>query len=178
MFASRSIDKLSVFNRIFACFTFIALVAFAALAGPPVVGYAAPPSPSPSPTQEPTPYMALDQVPNGTWDIVMQGRDITYSTMKLTDVGTSINGVWLFDKKTKYGVSGTREGSRLKLDIKATVKPDAALIGKIDATIDGIADMFGTITLKTVETPFQGAQHSRVPQPVESSGPEATPTPS
>ncbi len=47
-----------------------------------------------------------------------------------------------------------------------------------DATIDGIADMVGTVTIGKVETPFQGAQHSRVPPPVEpSTPPNATPTP-
>ncbi|MBC5823370.1 MAG: hypothetical protein GIW99_06255 [Candidatus Eremiobacteraeota bacterium] len=160
-----------------AGFTFIAIAACVALAGRPGPGAAAPPSPSPSPTQVPTPYMALEQVPNGTWDVIMQGRDISYSTMKLSDVGTTISGSWSFDKKTKYVISGTREGSHLKLDIKVGDRLEGASVGRIDATIDGIADMFGTITLHAIDTPFQAAQHSRVPQPIDTNGPTGTPTP-
>lgn len=97
--------------------------------------------------------------------------------MKLKDVGNAVTGVWIADRKTVYQLSGTRDGSHLKLDIKRSDKPDL-VIGSIDAVIDGIADMTGTITLGTIETPFQGAQHTRVPPPVEASpGPNATPTP-
>jgi hypothetical protein len=129
------------------------------------------PAPSASPTNPPTPYMPVDQVTNGTWDVIMQSKDISYSTIKLKNAGTTVTGVWIADKKTVYQLSGTRDGSHLLLDIKSSDKPDVVL-GKIDATIDGIADMVGTITLGTVETPFQGAQHTRVPPPVE-----ASPTP-
>ena len=129
------------------------------------------PSPSPSPTNPPTPYMPVDQVTNGTWDVIMQSKDITYSTIKLKNNGNTVTGVWIADKKTVYNLSGTRDGGHLLLDIKSADKPDVVL-GKIDATIDGIADMVGTITIGTVETPFQGAQHTRVPPPVE---PSATP---
>ncbi len=166
-------------SRIWFIRAFLGLIIaaiFAASVRPATVA-AAPPSPSPSPTAVPTPYMALDQIPNGTWDIIMQGRNITYSTMKLTGVGTSITGLWLFDKKKTYTIHGTRDGSHLRLDVKTSDKSDAPSIGKIDATIDGIADMFGTITIGDMDTPFQGAQHSRVPQPIETSGPEPTSTP-
>jgi hypothetical protein len=137
------------------------------------------PSPSPSPTNPPTPYMAPEAVTNGWWDIIMQalGQDPSYSTMKLTDVGDTVTGVWIADKRTKYNLNGKRDGKHLLLDISSPSKPDAA-IGKIDAEIDGIADIVGTITLGKVETPFQGAQHSRVPPPLEvSPAPNATRTP-
>ncbi|HLW37614.1 MAG TPA: hypothetical protein VKR99_04240 [Candidatus Eremiobacteraceae bacterium] len=137
------------------------------------------PSPSPSPTNPPTPYMPVEQVTNGTWQVIMQPRDDlpSYSTMKLTDLIGKVSGVWQYDKKTTYVVSGTRDGSHLKLDLKRADKPDV-VVGSIDAVIDGIADMFGTITLNGKDTPFQGAQHSRVPPPVEATpGPNATPTP-
>ncbi|MDQ6780314.1 MAG: hypothetical protein M3Z37_04060, partial [Candidatus Eremiobacteraeota bacterium] len=44
------------------------------------------PSPSPSPTNPPTPYMPVEQVTNGTWEIIMQPRfeNPFYSTMKLS----------------------------------------------------------------------------------------------
>jgi len=134
-------------------------------------------SPSPSPTAIPTPFMALDLIPNGTWMVIMQARDISYSTMKLKATGTSISGKWDLDKKSSYFVTGTRDGSHLKLDLRAGDKPDSSVVGKIDATLDGIADMFGIITLNGVDTPFQGAQHSRVPAPVDTGGPAAGPTP-
>lgn len=137
------------------------------------------PSPSPSPTNPPTPYMPVEQVTNGTWEIIMQPRfdNPFYSTMKLSDVANKVSGTWQFDKKTNYLISGVREGSHLKLDIKRADKPDVA-VGAIDAMIDGIADMYGTITLNKQDTPFQGAQHSRVPPPVEATpGPNATVTP-
>lgn len=115
--------------------------------------------------------------------MILQGTDkngysdISYSVMKLKDDGTNVTGVWLADKKTVYVITGTRDGTHLTLTLKRQDKPDAAA-GSIDATIDGIADMVGTITLGTVETPFQGAQHSRVPPPVESTpGPQESPTP-
>lgn len=137
------------------------------------------PSPSPSPTNPPTPYMPVEQVTNGTWQIIMQPRYElpSYSTMKLLDIAGKVSGTWLYDKKTNYTISGTRDGSHLKLDIKRADKPDVA-VGSIDAMIDGIADMYGTITLNSKDTPFQGAQHSRVPPPVEATpGPNATVTP-
>lgn len=137
------------------------------------------PSPSPSPTNPPTPYMPPEQVTNGVWDVIMQGNDISYSTIKLKDVGNTVTGSWIADKKTVYSLTGTRDGQHLVLNITKADKPDV-VIGKIDATIDGIADMVGTITMGTVETPFQGAQHGRVPPPVIPSsapGPQATDTP-
>jgi hypothetical protein len=137
------------------------------------------PSPSPSPTNPPTPYMAPEQVTNGVWDVIMQmtGQDPTYSTMKLKDVGDAVTGVWIADKKTTYNLSGKRDGKHLVLDIRNASKPDT-VVGKLDAEIDGIADIVGLITIGTVETPFQAAQHSRVPPPIEvSPAPNATRTP-
>jgi len=133
----------------------------------PRVAIAAQPKESPTPTPVPTPYLALELIPNGTWQIIVQGRDIQYSSMKLKAAGTAITGMWTIDKKTSYVVNGVRDGTHLKLDLKATDAPDAAVVGKVDATLDGIADMFGIITLNGLDMPFQGAQHSRVPPPVD-----------
>jgi hypothetical protein len=135
------------------------------------------PSPSASPTNPPTPYMAPEQATNGTWDVILQaqGHDPSYSTMKLKDVGNTVSGVWIADKKTTYNLTGKRDGTHLTMDISLPSKPDA-VIGKIDADIDGIADIVGLITINNVDTPFQAAQHSRVPPPVEAS-PGANPTP-
>lgn len=151
-----------------------AALAFAALLAalsvkPSYVAVAAPPSPTPTPTPVPTPFMALEVIPNGTWEMVIQGRgDPSYSKMHLKAAGTTITGVWNFDKKTAYVISGLRDGAHLKLDIK-TSDAQAQVVGKIDATLDGIADMYGIITLNGKDMPFQGAQHSRVPGPVENS---------
>jgi hypothetical protein len=115
----------------------------------------------------PTPYLELELIPNGTWQIIIQGRDIQYSSMRLKAAGTAITGTWTIDKKTSYVVNGVRDGTHLKLDLKTSDAQDAAVIGKVDATLDGIADMFGIITLNGLDMPFQGAQHSRVPPPVD-----------
>jgi hypothetical protein len=131
------------------------------------VAFAAQPKESPTPTPVPTPYLALELIPNGTWEIIVQGRDIQYSSMKLKAAGTAITGLWTIDKKTSYVVNGVRDGTHLKLDLKASDAQDAAVVGKVDATLDGIADMFGIITLNGLDMPFQGAQHSRVPPPVD-----------
>lgn len=136
-----------------------------------VVAVAAQPKESPTPTPVPTPYLALELIPNGTWQIIIQGRDIQYSTMKLKAAGTAITGMWTIDKKTSYVVNGVRDGTHLKLDLKASDAQDAAVVGKVDATLDGIADMFGIITLNGLDMPFQGAQHSRVPPPVDAASP-------
>jgi len=146
--------------------------------GRPAVARPAP-SPSPSPTNPPTPYMAPEQATNGTWDIILQtqGHDPSYSTMKLKDVGNTVSGVWIADKKTVYNLSGKRDGTHITLDISSPSKPDT-VIGKLDADIDGIADIVGIITINSVDMPFQAAQHSRVPPPPEASpGPNPTPTP-
>jgi hypothetical protein len=115
--------------------------------------------------------MELALIPNGTWDVIIQGREIQYSKMKLKADGTAITGVWSVDRKTTYIVSGIRDGAHLKLDLKASTAPDAPLVGKIDATLDGIADMYGLITVNGVDMPFQGAQHTRVPPPVDNGSP-------
>jgi hypothetical protein len=143
-----------------------ALIAAAGTASSRVAS-AAQPKESPTPTPVPTPYLALELIPNGTWQIIVQGRDIQYSTMKLKAAGTAITGLWTIDKKTSYVVNGVRDGTHLKLDLKASDAQDAAVVGKVDATLDGIADMFGIITLNGLDMPFQGAQHSRVPPPVD-----------
>ncbi len=121
--------------------------------------------------------MPPDQVTNGVWEVIMQGDEYTYSTMKLKDEGDKVSGVWLYDNRTVYQLSGTRKDTHLDLQI---TRPGATptVIGSIDATLDGIADMVGTITLGGKAVPFQGAQHSRVPPPVEpSTAPVESPTP-
>jgi len=129
---------------------------------------AGPPPSTPTPTPVPTPYMALEVIPNGTWEVIIEGHgDPMYSKMRLQAAGTAITGVWNFDKKTAYVISGLRDGAHLKLDIKLSDAQDSQVVGKIDATLDGIADMFGIITLNGKDMPFQGAQHTRVPAPVE-----------
>jgi len=163
-----------MFKRLRAT-VFFALIAAAVIAGwvsgSVTTAVAAPPSPSPTPTPVPTPFMELALIPNGTWQIIIQERDIQYSKMTLKAVGTGITGTWSPNKKTNYFVSGTRDGARLRLDLKMSDAADAPVVGKIDATLDGIADMFGTITINGVDKPFQGAQHSRVPPPVDSASP-------
>lgn len=155
--------------------TFFALIAAAVVAGwassSVTVAVAASSSPSPTPTPVPTPFMELAKIPDGTWQVIIQERDISYSKMTLKAAGTTITGTWSPDKKTTYFVTGIRDGARLKLDLKTSNADDATVVGKIDATLDGIADMFGTITINGVEKPFQGAQHSRVPPPVDTASP-------
>jgi hypothetical protein len=153
----------------------LALIAATLIAGAgtasTLVAVAAQPKESPTPTPVPTPYLALELIPNGTWQIIIQGRDIQYSSMKLKAAGTAITGLWTIDKKTAYVVNGVRDGTHLKLDLKTSDAQDAAVVGKVDATLDGIADMFGIITLNGLDMPFQGAQHSRVPAPVDAGSP-------
>lgn len=131
-------------------------------------------TPTPSPTAQPTPYMPLEQIPNGSWDVIEQGfAGIVYSHMTLKEVGESVTGVWYYDKNTTYNLEGQRQGAHLTLQIKSIAKPDAPVLGKMEADIDGIADMIGLITLGPIEVAFQGAQHGRVPPPV----PKDTPAP-
>ncbi len=149
-----------------------ALALAAPLAVKPVATTARPaPTPTPSPTTAPTPYMPLEEVPNGNWDVIEQGYATQYSRMVLKEVGDSVTGTWFVDNKTTYALDGSRQGAHLTLQIKATAKPDAAIVGKIEADIDGIADMVGLITMGELEVAFQGAQHGRVPPPVEASTP-------
>jgi hypothetical protein len=116
--------------------------------------------------------MPLAEIPNGSWEIIEQTYSaIMYSRMTLKEVGDTVTGTWFFDKKTTYQLDGSRQGAHLALQIKSPGKPDPTVVGKIEADIDGIADMVGTITLANIEVPFQGAQHTRVPAPVEASTP-------
>jgi hypothetical protein len=161
---------------LFACAAFAA----AGLVGRPsgTVAEAAAPSPKPSPTNAPTPYMPLEQIPNGSWEVIEQGYSgIQYSRMTLKEVGDSVSGTWYVDKNTTYVLDGQRQGAHLTLQIKATAKPDASVVGKMEADIDGIADMVGLITLGSIEVAFQGAQHGRVPPPVELSTPAPNASP-
>jgi hypothetical protein len=123
--------------------------------------------------------MPPDQATNGIWDVILQPvvGVPSYSVMKLKDDGNNVSGVWQFDKKTAYVVSGTRDGTHLTLTLKNQGQPNIT-VGAIDADIDGIADMVGVITLNGKDTPFQGAQHGRVPPPpVETPGPQPSETP-
>ena len=126
------------------------------------------PVPSPSPTVEPTPSMTFDEIPNGTWLMILQPAGLPiYSDMTLKDDGTTVTGSWKYDAKTTYALSGTREGSHIKLALKPAAKPDAAAVGNMDITIDTYADMFGSVTVGTLaDMPFTAAQHSRIPPPV------------
>jgi hypothetical protein len=135
------------------------------------------PSPSESPTAQPTPYMPLEEIPNGSWDVIEQSvSQITYSRMTLKEDGDNVSGTWYADNKKVYALDGTREGAHLSLEIKASSAPDAAVIGKMEADIDGIADMIGSITIGSTEVAFQGAQHGRVPAPVDNND-DTTPAP-
>ena len=162
-----------------AAIMFVAAAALAAtLTVRPATSAAKPaPTPTPSPTTAPTPYMPLEEVPNGNWDVIEQGyASVQYSRMTLKEVGDAVTGTWYVDSKTAYALDGSRDGAHLTLQIKNSAKPDAAVVGKMEADIDGIADMVGSITLGPLEIAFQGAQHGRVPPPVEAStpAPEAT----
>jgi hypothetical protein len=153
-------------------FVVAAVAAIAVAIRPTGSAAASAPTPTPSPTEVPTPFMALDQVPNGSWDVIEQSYvAITYSRMTLKEAGDTITGTWYIDKNTTYALDGTRQGAHLTLQIKAKETPDAAVLGKIEADIDGIADMVGIITLGPNEIPFQGAQHGRVPPPVDAGTP-------
>ena len=138
------------------------------------------PSPSPSPTAEPTPSMTFDEIPNGTWLMILQPVGLpVYSDMTLKDDGTIVTGSWKFDPKTTYLLSGTREGSHIKLDLKPAAKPDSAPVGTMDITIDTYADMFGSVTVGALtDMPFTAAQHSRIPPPISSTpAPDESPYP-
>ncbi|HET9343963.1 MAG TPA: hypothetical protein VFO25_13730 [Candidatus Eremiobacteraceae bacterium] len=136
------------------------------------IAIAAAATPQPSPTTAPTPYMPLEEIPNGNWDVIEQGyASIEYSRMVLREIGNTVTGTWYVDGKTTYVLDGSRDGSHLTLQIKSAAKPDATVIGKMEADIDGIADMVGLITMGQNQIAFQGAQHGRVPPPVDSSTP-------
>lgn len=156
-------------------FAYGAIVAavIAGRAGTSGVASAAPkPAPSPSPTAVPTPYMPLEEIPNGNWDVIEQGyASIQYSRMTLKEIGDSVTGTWYVDNKTTYVLDGSRDGAHLTLQIKSNAKPNATIVGKMEADIDGIADMVGLITMGTNEVAFQGAQHGRVPPPIDNSTP-------
>jgi hypothetical protein len=152
----------------------IALIAAFGMAFKPS-GLSAKPAPSPSesPTAVPTPFMPLDEVPNGSWDVIEQTyTSVIYSKMTLKESGDTITGSWIIDKNTVYALVGSRQGAHLTLQIMSKSTPDATVLGKMDADIDGIADMIGLITLGTGDPiAFQGAQHGRVPPPVDAGTP-------
>ncbi|MBC5824389.1 MAG: hypothetical protein GIW99_10420 [Candidatus Eremiobacteraeota bacterium] len=105
----------------------------------------------------------------GSWEVIMQGGSISYSTITLDRTGKQLDGLWLYDKRTTYRVSGTQAGSKIRLQIRGSAGAGEKAIGRIDASMDGTADMVGTITLAGAETPFQGSQHSRIlalPKPI------------
>ena len=102
-----------------------------------------------------------------------------YSDMTLKDDGTIVTGVWKYDPKTSYLLSGTRDGSHIKLDLKPAAKPDSAPVGSMDITIDTYADMFGSVTVGALtDMPFTAAQHSRIPPAVsDTPAPDESPYP-
>ena len=167
----------------------VVLVVYAAGAGIPGMSTAAvaarhsprpKPSPSPSPTTPPTPSMTFDEIPNGTWLMILQPVGIPiYSEMTLKDEGTTVTGTWKYDSKTTYMLSGTRDESHIKLDLKPAAKPDSTSIGSMTITIDTYADMFGSVTVGAlVDMPFTAAQHSRIPPPVlNTPAPDESPYP-
>jgi hypothetical protein len=168
------------------CFVFVVFAAGIGLHGVSAPAAARPhkpaslPSPSPSPTAPPTPSMTFDEIPNGTWLMILQPVGLpVYSDMTLKDDGTIVTGVWKYDPKTSYLLSGTRDGSHIKLDLKPAAKPDSAPIGSMDITIDTYADMFGSVTVGALtDMPFTAAQHSRIPPAVsDTPAPDESPYP-
>jgi hypothetical protein len=124
--------------------------------------------------------MTFDEIPNGTWLIILQPVGLPiYSDMTLKDSGTVVTGSWKFDSKTTYVLSGTRDGSHIKLALKPLLKPDGAQVGTMDITIDTYADMFGSVTVGALtDMPFTAAQHSRIPPPVlNTPAPDESPYP-
>jgi len=91
-----------------------------------------------------------------------------YSNMTLKDDGTTVTGTWTYDPKTTYALSGTRDGSHIKLALKLPARSTTDQVGTMDITIDTYADMFGTVSIGPItDMPFTAAQHSRVPPPVD-----------
>jgi hypothetical protein len=168
------------------CFVFVVFAAGIGLHGVSAPAAARPhkphplPTDSPTPTAPPTPSMTFDEIPNGTWLMILQPVGLPeYSDMTLKDDGTIVTGVWKYDPKTSYLLSGTRDGSHIKLDLKAATMPSSAPIGSMDITIDTYADMFGSVTVgKMTDMPFTAAQHSRIPPAVsDTPAPDESPYP-
>lgn len=162
------------------CLIAVVVAAGAGIHGASTPAAAARSSPKPSPTTPPTPSMTFDEIPNGTWLIILQPIGLPiYSDMTLKDDGTSVTGSWKYDSKTTYMLSGTRDGSHIKLALKPSAKPEAATVGSMDITIDTYADMFGSVTVGALtDMPFTAAQHSRIPPPVlNTPAPDESPYP-
>lgn len=164
------------------CFVVAALAAGAGMHSVSATAIAARPSPKPktSPTTPPTPSMTFDEIPNGTWLVILQPIGLPiYSDMTLKDDGTTVTGSWKYDSKTTYMLFGTRDGSHIKLSLKPDAKPETVAVGSMDITIDTYADMFGSVTVGTLtDMPFTAAQHSRVPPPVlDTPAPDESPYP-
>jgi hypothetical protein len=162
------------------CFVVAVVAAGAGIRGASAPAAAARSSPKPSPTTPPTPSMTFDAIPNGTWLVILQPVGLPmYSDMTLKDDGTTVTGSWKYDSKTTYMLTGTRDGSHIKLALKPKAKPDAAPIGSMDITIDTYADMFGSVTVGALtDMPFTAAQHSRIPPPVlNTPAPDESPYP-
>jgi hypothetical protein len=164
------------------CIVVTGIAAGAGIRGVAATAVAARPhaSPTPSPTAAPTPSMTLDEIPNGTWLMILQPRGLPiYSNMTLKDDGISVTGTWAFDAKTTYVLNGTRDGSHIKLGLKLAAKPDVPQVGSMDITIDTYADMYGSVTIgELADMPFTAAQHSRLPPPVLSTpAPDESPYP-
>lgn len=108
--------------------------------------------------------------PRGTWLIILQGASISYSTLELEGVNSSLSGRWRYDRKTTYFVSGALDADQLRLRIQPSNATGAPVLGTISAEMDGDTDMVGIVELGRAQTPFQGAQHSRLliplPEPV------------
>jgi hypothetical protein len=162
------------------CIVFVAFAAGVSIHAVSTPAVAARSSPKPSPTTPPTPSMTFDEIPNGTWLVILQPIGLPiYSDMTLKDDGTTVTGSWKYDSKTTYMLAGTRDGSHIKLALKPKAQPDAAPVGSMDITIDTYADMFGSVTVgKLTDMPFTAAQHSRVPPPVlNTPAPDESPYP-
>jgi hypothetical protein len=85
------------------------------------------------------------------------GQDVEYRHFKLVQVGTQLTGQYMDTKGKKYPLSGTLEGSNVRLVVQL---PDGSTI-LMEGTVDGTTDMLGMLTDSKENVPFTAAYRAK-----------------
>jgi hypothetical protein len=103
---------------------------------------------SATPSPPPNARQGLD----GVWEVEIQPplKNVVYRHFKLVQTGTQLSGEYLDKGGKKYPLSGTLDGTNVRIVVQ---RPDGSTI-LLAGTVDGTTDMLGMLTDAKENVPF------------------------
>jgi hypothetical protein len=116
------------------------------------------PSPVPSVKPTPTPPKNARKGLDGVWEVQIQHPEATdYTHFALHQEGDALTGTYLDGKGKKYALSGTVDGT----DIRMLVTMPNGTTMLMEGKLDGTTDMVGMLTTADGQVPFTATYRAK-----------------